>query len=90
MLYWLPNAGASAARIYWESYEEASITEPVDLPAGGGVFPRDINQAPRSWAKPVLRQLVHWNKVDHGGHLGAFEQPEIFVREVRECFRQMR
>ena len=48
MLYWLPNAGASAARIYWESFEEASIADPIDLPAGVSVFPKDINQAPRS------------------------------------------
>lgn len=52
--------------------------------------PKDINQAPRNWAEPVLRKFVHWNKVERGGHFGAFEQPEIFVREVRECFRKVR
>lgn len=90
MLYWLPNAAASSARIYWESFEDASIRTPIDLPVGVSVFPKDINRAPRKWAERVLRNLVHWREVERGGHFAAFEQPDLFVREVQECFRRMR
>ena len=90
MLYWLPNAGASSARIYWESFADASITTPIDLPVGVSVFPKDLNRVPRKWAERVLRHIVHWREVERGGHFAAFEQPDIFVREVRECFRQIR
>lgn len=90
MLYWLPNAAASSARIYRESFEDASITESIEVPTGVSVFPRDINRAPRRWAERVLRRLIHWHETERGGHFAAFEQPEIFVREVRECFRKIR
>lgn len=91
MLYWLPRTGASSARLYWESFkDDPSISEPVDIPAGVSVFPKDINQAPRKWAERVLHQIVHWNELERGGHFAAFEQPELFVREVRDCFRKIR
>ena len=31
-----------------------------------------------------------WNKLDRGGHFAAFEQPSLFTRELRECFRSLR
>ncbi len=91
MLYWLPGTAASSARLYWESFEDgASITGTIKIPSGVSVFPKDIIQAPRHWAERSLRQLVYWNEVERGGHFAAFEQPELFVREVRDCFRRMR
>jgi pimeloyl-ACP methyl ester carboxylesterase len=33
---------------------------------------------------------VHWNELPRGGHFAAFEQPELFVNELRSCFRHMR
>ena len=91
MLYWLPKTAASSGRLYWESFGEgAASTEKVNLPAGVSVFPKDIHTAPRRWAERSLKQLVYWNEVERGGHFAAFEQPELFVREVRDCFRKMR
>ena len=54
------------------------------------MFPKDIHTAPRKWAERKLPQLVYWNEVERGGHFAAFEQPELSVREVRDCFRTMR
>ena len=91
MLYWLPKTAASSGRLYWESFGEgAAIKETVNVPAGVSVFPKDIHTAPRKWAERKLPQLVYWNEVERGGHFAAFEQPELFVREVRDCFRTMR
>ena len=91
MLYWLPGTAASSARLYWESFsDDASIAQKIDLPAGVSVFPKDIIQAPREWAERSLKNLVYWNEVERGGHFAAFEQPELFVREVRACFRRVR
>ena len=91
MLYWLPKTAASSGRLYWESFGEgASIEQEVDIPAGVSVFSKDIHTAPRKWAERKLRQLVYWNEVERGGHFAAFEQPDLFVRELRGCFRQMR
>ena len=92
MLYWLPKTAASSGRLYWESFGEgASIKQEVNVPAGVSVFPKDIHTAPRKWAERSLKQLVYWNdEVERGGHFAALEQPELFVRELRACFRLMR
>lgn len=88
MLYWLPNSGASSVRLYWESFEGVFVADqPVPLPCGYSVFPKELYKAPRSWAERCTPQLVYWNELDKGGHFAAFEQPGLFAEEVRACFR---
>jgi pimeloyl-ACP methyl ester carboxylesterase len=89
MLYWLPGAGASSARIYWESFG-AFRGDPVDVPTGVAMFPKEIFRPTRAWAEKQYRDLRQWNELDKGGHFAAFEQPEVFVDEVRSFFRQVR
>lgn len=89
MLYWLPNNGASSARLYWESMNSFRPIK-IDLPLGFSQFPREIIPVPRSWADRVFSNIIHWNSVEKGGHFAAFEQPALFVDEVRTCFRQLR
>jgi pimeloyl-ACP methyl ester carboxylesterase len=89
MLYWLPASGASAARLYWQSFRKFDLT-PVDIPAGCSIFPKEIFRPSRRWAAARYRNIVHWNELERGGHFAAFEQPEVFVQEVRACFRHMR
>jgi pimeloyl-ACP methyl ester carboxylesterase len=91
MLYWLPGTAASAARMYWENSKiDFTATAVIDLPVGCSIFPKEIYRAPRSWAQLVYRNLIHWNELDRGGHFAAFEQPELFVNELRACFRKLR
>ncbi len=91
MLYWLTASGASAARMYWESFGTIGRGNyQVDLPAGISTFPREITRAPRKWAERTLRNIVYWNDCERGGHFAAWEQPEIFVAELRRCFAVMR
>ncbi len=88
MLYWLPATGASAARLYWESF--GSFGEgTVAIPAGASAFPEEILPAPREWVERSLTSLVYWNELEKGGHFAAWEQPELFVGELRNCFGQM-
>ncbi|MBQ0892239.1 hypothetical protein KBX37_03845 [Micromonospora sp. U56] len=54
------------------------------------VFPDELYQAPRSWAEKAYPKLVHYNRLDKGGHFAAWEQPTAFVQEVRAGFRSMR
>jgi pimeloyl-ACP methyl ester carboxylesterase len=89
MLYWLTASGASAARLYWESFGKVRPGE-VLLPAGVSAFPKDILPAPRSWVERRVKNLVYWNELDRGGHFAAWEQPELFVGELRNCFNLMR
>ena len=62
----------------------------VDLPTGVSVFLNDGNISPREWGSRTFSNITSWNEVTPGGHFPAFEQPEIFGREVRDCFRPLR
>jgi pimeloyl-ACP methyl ester carboxylesterase len=89
MMYWLPAAGASSARLYWESYAPRNLA-PVPVPAACSIFPREIFRPSRRWAQPQFPDLRYWNEPDKGGHFAAFEQPDTFVDEVRAAFRAFR
>lgn len=89
-LYWFTNTGTSSARLYLENSANNFNAVDVSIPAGITVFPGEIYKAPRSWAERSYHNLVYWNEVDNGGHFAAWEQPEIFVDEVRAAFRPLR
>jgi epoxide hydrolase len=89
MLYWLNNAGGSSARLYWESFTKANM-DPIAMPVGCTIYPKEIFRSSRRWAEKRYTQLVYWNEPDKGGHFAAIEQPESFISEVRNCFRSLR
>jgi pimeloyl-ACP methyl ester carboxylesterase len=89
MLYWLPNSGTSAARLYWESFFRLPRVT-VDLPVGFSVFPKELFLSPRHWAAETFTNIQHWTELPRGGHFAAFEQPGLFVQELRACFRPFR
>ena len=92
MLYWLPNNGASSARLYWESFAKSFGNEGangVQLPTGCSIFPKEIVATPRPWAEQRYKNIQYWNELDKGGHFAAFEQPELFVEEMRRCFSML-
>jgi epoxide hydrolase len=89
MHYWLPGTGASAARLYWESFGGGNDGV-VHIPAGASAFPKDIMPVPRSWMEQRYANMVYWNDMPRGGHFAAWEQPDLFVDELRKCFALMR
>jgi epoxide hydrolase len=96
MLYWLPGTGASAARLYWESFREVQrtfageTTDVVRVPAGCSVFPYENPRPSRRWAARRFTDIRYWNEPDRGGHFAAFEQPDLFAAELRAFFRLVR
>jgi len=88
-LYWLTRTGGSSARLYWESIAEVTawFTRPggdrITVPTGCTVFPQEIPRPFRRWAEPRFPSIVHWGEPERGGHFGAWEQPELFISEVR-------
>lgn len=89
MMYWLTNSGGSSAQLYWESFGNQK-REPITSPMGVSIFPREIFRSSRRWAQKRYQNLIHFNELDRGGHFAAFEQPDLFVKELRDCFRQLR
>jgi len=90
MLYWVSASAASSARLYWESFGRRGAARPVKVPTGVAVFPKEIVTPVRSWMEPRFRNIRHWSEMPRGGHFAAFEQPELFVGEVRAFFRMLR
>ena len=88
--YWLTNSGVSSARLYWESKLGFFDVKGVELPVGVTVFPDELYPAPRSWAEQAYPKLVHYSRVDEGGHFAAWEQPETLSEEIRSTFRSLR
>jgi pimeloyl-ACP methyl ester carboxylesterase len=88
-LYWLTDTGASAARLYWEN-ARTQYKGQITVPAAFTVFPGELWRAPRSWVEKTYPNLIYFNEVDKGGHFAAWEQPELFVSEVRAAFRSLR
>jgi epoxide hydrolase len=89
MLYWLPGSGASAARLYWESLMRLPYGQ-VRIPSAVSIFPRELHRASRRWVERVYIKLVHFGTPDRGGHFAAFEQPTLFVSELRKAFASAR
>jgi pimeloyl-ACP methyl ester carboxylesterase len=89
-LYWLTETAASSARMYLENANVIGAPPVIAIPVGCSIFPREIVPAPRRWAERVFPNLIHWNELDRGGHFAAFEQPALFIRELRNCFRSLR
>ena len=89
MLYWLPATGASSARLYWESFGSFGSVN-LDLPVGVSIYPKEIFKASRRWADKVMSNIIHWGELDRGGHFAAWEQPELYVGEIRQCFAKVR
>jgi pimeloyl-ACP methyl ester carboxylesterase len=90
-MYWLTNTGVSSARLYWENKADFFDAKPITIPFAISVFPDELYQAPRSWAERAYpRNLIHYNKLDRGGHFAAWEQPDLFAAEMRAAFRSLR
>ena len=90
-LYWLTNTGVSAARLYWENKAGFFEAKKISIPFAISVFPDELYQAPRSWAEQAYpKNLIHYNRLEKGGHFAAWEQPQIFSEEMRASFRTLR
>ncbi len=88
---WLTNTAISGARLYWEYWGKGYFNaKGVSIPVAVSVFPDELYPAPRSWAERAYPKLIHYNKLDKGGHFAAWEQPELFASEVRAGLRSLR
>jgi pimeloyl-ACP methyl ester carboxylesterase len=95
-LYWLTGTGASAARLYWESIAQVTewfttaASDTITVPTGCSIFPAEIPRPSRRWAQRRFGNIVHWNEPGRGGHFAAWEQPGLFIDEVRAVARACR
>jgi pimeloyl-ACP methyl ester carboxylesterase len=94
-LYWLTNTAISSARLYWDTTNNLPAggffdVRGVQLPVAVSAFAEEIYTAPRSWAERAYPNLIYYNKLSRGTHFAAWEQPDLFVSEMRESFKSLR
>ncbi|MBD1848390.1 epoxide hydrolase [Cyanobacteria bacterium FACHB-63] len=94
-LYWLTNSAVSSARLYWENKASllnaiAQKTDEISLPVAITVFPGEIYRAPETWARRAYHNLSYFHEADKGGHFAAWEEPQLFSKEIRAAFRSLR
>lgn len=89
-LYWLTNTAVSSARLYWESKLAFFAPKGVPIPAAVSAYPNEIYQAPKSWTEKAYPKLIHYNRLPKGTHFAAWEQPDLFVTELRTAFKSLR
>lgn len=91
MLYWVTATASSSARLYWESFGAKKRTvHKVTVPTGVAVFPKEIVTPVRKWMEASFSNIQHWSEMPKGGHFSAFEQPELFVADLRKFFGTLR
>jgi pimeloyl-ACP methyl ester carboxylesterase len=95
-LYWLTNSAVSSARLYWEYggrspvFASSQRTAEISLPVAITVFPGENYQAPETWARRAYGNLIYFHEADRGGHFAAWEEPELFTKELRAAFKPLR
>jgi len=89
-LTWLTNTAISTSRLYRENKLPFFAAMGVAIPVAVSAFPDELYQAPRSWMERAYPKLIHYNKLDKGGHFAAWEQPKLLSEEVRAGFRSLR
>jgi pimeloyl-ACP methyl ester carboxylesterase len=89
-LAWLTNTGVSSGRLYWENRTRFFTANNVQVPVAISVFPDELYAAPRNWVEKAYPKLVHYNQLPKGGHFAAWEQPALFVPEVRAGLKSLR
>jgi pimeloyl-ACP methyl ester carboxylesterase len=94
-LYWLTNTAISSARLYWDTTNKLPPggffdVRGIKIPVAVSAFPDEIYAAPKSWAEKAYPKLIHYNKLPKGTHFAAWEQPELFVAEMRAAFKSLR
>jgi pimeloyl-ACP methyl ester carboxylesterase len=88
---WVTNTALSGARLYWEYWGKGYFNaKGVSIPVAVSVFPDELYPAPQSWTERAYPRLIHYNKLDKGGHFAAWEQPKLLSEEVRVGLRSLR
>ena len=89
-LYWVTGTAVSSARLYWESKLPFFAPKHITIPVAVSAFPDELYQVPKSWAEKAFPKLIHYGKLNKGGHFAAWEQPTVFTEEIRASFKSLR
>ena len=87
-IYWFTRTATSAARLYYEAARAGTNAYRIprlEVPTGCAIFPAEIATPSRRWAE-LRYNVVHYTRLERGGHFAAYEAPDLFVDDVRTFF----
>lgn len=93
MFYWAGSSISSAARIYYESYQNPELhwgapNPQITAKTAVAFFPKDLFNRPKGWVEKHYN-LVRWTNMPSGGHFAALEKPELLIKDIRETFIEL-
>jgi pimeloyl-ACP methyl ester carboxylesterase len=89
--FWATGSIGSSMRMYNANatIPPEQLSRRVEVPSGFAIFPGDLVRPPREWLDRTAN-VARATWPEHGGHFAPFEQPELYVHELREFFRPYR
>ncbi len=91
MIYWVTATINSAVRAYYANAHVASggnLGKSTTVPAAVAHCPYDP-PLPREWAARQVN-LKHFTEFPRGGHFMAWEEPELYARDVQDFVSELR
>src|SRR5215471_13534905 len=93
MIYLVTDTVATAVWFYRGALDDRATpaSGKLETPLGFASFPGEMR--PLNPTRSLLERnfnLVHYTKMTKGGHFACFEQPGLFVEDVRSFFRKVR
>jgi pimeloyl-ACP methyl ester carboxylesterase len=85
-LYWFTETIASSCRMYLESRRAPLVfgrDQRIAVPCGVLRLPEEEPMPPRAWVERAYN-VIRWTEMPKGGHFAAWEEPQVFVTDVRE------
>jgi pimeloyl-ACP methyl ester carboxylesterase len=83
MIYWVTQTiGSSVRRYYLDAHAPSGPWRRTPVPAAVARPPHDA-PLPREWAERRVH-LKHFTELPHGGHFAAWEEPELYAKDVWE------
>jgi epoxide hydrolase len=90
-IYWVTETINSAVRAYYANAHVASggnLGKSASVPAAVAHCPYDP-PLPREWAARQVN-LVHFTEFPRGGHFMAWEEPELYAKDLQEFIGELR
>ncbi|RFU82181.1 epoxide hydrolase [Trichoderma arundinaceum] len=88
-VHWFSRSAGSISRVFWENRNFGFDFGSVKMPVAVLIFEKDIFKHPKKWAMEGYPNMIHFHVTNKGKHFGAFEQPEILVKDIRKGFANL-
>ncbi len=94
MIYLVTKTFNTASWIYYGRMKEGGRSLPrehlpLKTPTAAALFPKEyLEWAPKSYVERIYN-IQQWTEMPRGGHFAALEQPDLFVKDIRDFSKKI-